>query len=120
MVILLMYYSHFMNHHDHIMVVMVTLSTIWPQFDYFQFHVIWLLILLIWLLLLSLYRLKLLNNILVLLKPVENSYKYPCRTLAPLPLRQDVFSAFHTSPSARHMCKYKTLHMTTLRFFCTE
>ena len=120
MVILILNYIHFMKNHAHIMVVMVTLSTIWPQFDYFQFHVICLLILLIWLLLLSLYHLKLLNNVLVLLKPVENSYKYPCRTLAPFPLRQYVFSAFHTSPSARHMYKYKTLHRTPLRSFCTE
>ena len=34
MFILLMYNSHFMNHHGHIMVVMVTLSMIWSLLSF--------------------------------------------------------------------------------------
>ena len=52
---LLLFYSHVINHHGHNIVMMVTLSTIWSQFNYLQLHVIWLLILLIWLLLASLW-----------------------------------------------------------------
>ena len=62
-------------------------------------------------------RLSLLDGKIVVYQPVQNNKEMLLLIVVPSPLRRDIFSAYHASPSTGHMGVYKTLHRIRLRFF---
>ena len=62
-------------------------------------------------------RIQIVNNKLVLFKPILANQRNIMLIIVPTPLRRKMFSHYHAGPSGGHMGEYKTLYRIRLRFF---
>jgi hypothetical protein len=62
-------------------------------------------------------RMRVMNERLVILKPILMDKKHITLIVVPTGLRKQLFSHFHAGPSGGHMGEYKTLFRMRLRFF---
>ena len=57
------------------------------------------------------------NNRLIFYKPVMMNIRYLAWIVVPQSLQKQLFHHYHSWPTGRHICEYKTLHRMRFRFY---